>query len=80
MVQKTCSKPVRAIKDVLIHIDNFSFLVDLVILDFKADRKIPLILGKPFMKNAMMLVVFDKGEGKVRIKYREISYKVIGVT
>lgn len=80
MAQKTCRKLVGAIKYVLIDIDNFSFLIDLVILDYKADPKIPLILGKSFMKNVRMLVVFDKGEGKVKIKYCEISYKVIGAT
>lgn len=55
------------------------FVVDFVILDVKENPKIPPILGIYFMKTARMLVHITKGEVKVRIKDREVSYKVIGV-
>lgn len=45
MSNKTCRKPVRVVKDVLRQIGKFLFHVDFVILDVKADPKIPLILG-----------------------------------
>lgn len=80
MVYKICRTPVGIIKDGLIHIDKFSFPIDFMILDVKADPNIPLILGRTFMKTARILVDVDKGEVKVRIKFCELSYKVIGVT
>lgn len=67
------------IRYVLMYIDKFSFSVDFMILDIKADPKMPLILGRPFIKIERMLVDIDKCEVKVIIKYHEICYKVIGI-
>lgn len=63
----------------LIQVNSHSFPIDFVILDTKADPKIPLILVRPFMKIARMLVDMDKGYVKVRIKDCEVSYTIIGV-
>lgn len=49
-------------------------------LDINVDPKIPLIIGRPFMKTARMLVKMDKGEVKVIVKDHEVIYKLIGVT
>lgn len=60
MEDKTCKTLVGIIKDEPIQIDKFSFLVEFEILDIKAEPKIPLILGIPFMKTAIMLMDIDK--------------------
>lgn len=80
MANKTCKTLVGIVKDVMIQIDKLSFLVDFVILDIKAYPKIPFNLGRPFMKTMRMLVGIDKGELMVRIKDREVYYKVVGIT
>ncbi|XP_038890482.1 uncharacterized protein LOC120080021 [Benincasa hispida] len=37
------------IEDVLVKVDNFIFPVDFIILDYEADREVPIILGRPFL-------------------------------
>lgn len=77
---KICKKSVRIIKEVLIKIDKFLFLVDFIVLDIEADPKISLILGRPSMNTPKMYVDIDKGQVSVRIKYREMCFKVKGIS
>lgn len=51
-----------------------------MILNVKADPKIHLILGRPFIKIVRMLMDMYEGVVNVRIKDHEVNYKVIGVT
>ncbi|KAL5563908.1 hypothetical protein UlMin_033655 [Ulmus minor] len=41
--------PEGKIEDVLIRVDKFVFPADFIILDFEADREVPIILGRPFL-------------------------------
>lgn len=80
MEDKTCRKAVGTIKDVLIKNDKFSFPVDFMVLDIDAEQKKPLILGRPFMKTARMLVDVDADQVKFRIKDHEVCVRVTGIT
>ena len=48
--------PRRAIKDVLIKVDKFIFLVDFVPVDVDDDVDVPLILGRPFIATFQALI------------------------
>ncbi|XP_038882364.1 uncharacterized protein LOC120073630 [Benincasa hispida] len=37
------------IEDVLVQVDKFIFPTDFIILDYEADREVPIILGRPFL-------------------------------
>ncbi|KAL5564121.1 hypothetical protein UlMin_027285 [Ulmus minor] len=41
--------PEGKIEDVLIQVDKFVFPADFIILDFEADKEVPIILGGPFL-------------------------------
>lgn len=51
----------RIVKVLLIHIDKFFFPVEFVIQHIRAYPKITLILERPFMETARMLVDIEKG-------------------
>lgn len=53
---------------ICVETNKFSFHVDFVILYVNENQKIPLILGRPFMKTTKMLMDIDKGEVNVKIK------------
>ena len=40
--------PEGKIEDVLVKVDKFFFLVDFIVLDFEANKEVPIILGRPF--------------------------------
>jgi len=60
------------VEDVLVKVDKFMFPVDFVVMDMKQDEEVPLILGKPFMKTARVIIDVDKGELKVRAQDDEV--------
>ncbi|GJY56507.1 reverse transcriptase domain-containing protein [Tanacetum coccineum] len=43
-------------EDVIVKVDKFNFLADFVIVDFEADPRVPIILGRPFLRTAKALV------------------------
>ena len=44
------------IEDVLVRVDKFIFPADFVILDFEADKEVPIILGRPFLASGRTLI------------------------
>ncbi|XP_024964867.1 uncharacterized protein LOC112505151 [Cynara cardunculus var. scolymus] len=49
LANKSIAYPKGKIEDVLVQVDKFIFLADFIILDFEADKDIPIILGRPFL-------------------------------
>nr|GEZ04426.1 reverse transcriptase domain-containing protein [Tanacetum cinerariifolium] len=54
------SKPTGVAENVFVKVGKFYFLVDFIVLDFIADPRIPLILGRPFLKADAFLAVDDE--------------------
>lgn len=80
MIDKTFRKPLGISKYVMNNIKFFSFLGDFMMLDIKEYHNISLILERPFMNTARMLVeVRIKDQVKVRIKDHEVYFHMIGI-
>ena len=56
MVDRTMAKPEGVLKDVLIKVGNFIFLVDFVVMDMEEDTKVPILLGRPFLATIAALI------------------------
>lgn len=50
------------IENILVHVDKFIFSTDFIVLDFEANKKVPIILGRPFVATDRMLIDVQKGE------------------
>ncbi|XP_015389831.1 uncharacterized protein LOC107178754 [Citrus sinensis] len=48
------------IDDVLVKVDKFIFPVDFIVLDFEADKEVPIILGRPFLVTGKTLIELQK--------------------
>nr|GEV29781.1 hypothetical protein [Tanacetum cinerariifolium] len=48
--------PAGIAEDVFVQVDKFTFLADFVVVDYDVDPRIPLILGRPFLRTARVLV------------------------
>ena len=44
------------IEDVLVNVDKFIFPVDFLVLDFEADKKVSVILERPFLTTGKTLI------------------------
>nr|GEU35364.1 reverse transcriptase domain-containing protein [Tanacetum cinerariifolium] len=56
LTDRTESKPVGIAKDVKVKVGVFHFLTDFVVVDFKPDPQVPLILGRCFLKTDRALI------------------------
>nr|GEZ03335.1 reverse transcriptase domain-containing protein [Tanacetum cinerariifolium] len=48
--------PAGIARDVFVPIGKFTFLTDFVIVDYESDPRVPLILGRPFLRTARALI------------------------
>ncbi|XP_014490459.1 uncharacterized protein LOC106753178 [Vigna radiata var. radiata] len=54
-------RPIGMVEDVVICVEHLEFLVDFVVMDMESNERIPLILGRPFMKIAKVIIsVYDR--------------------
>nr|GFA67511.1 reverse transcriptase domain-containing protein [Tanacetum cinerariifolium] len=50
LVDRSISRPIGAAKDVFVKVGKFHFPADFIIIDFDSDPRVPLILGRSFLK------------------------------
>nr|GEU60538.1 reverse transcriptase domain-containing protein [Tanacetum cinerariifolium] len=70
------SKPIGIAKDVSVKVGVFHFPVDFVVVDFEPDPRVPLILGRCFLKTGRALIDVHKGELTLRIEKEAITYNL----
>nr|GFB93446.1 hypothetical protein [Tanacetum cinerariifolium] len=80
LADRTISKPTGVAENVFVKVGKFYFPADFVVLDFVADPRVPLILGRPFLSTAHALIDVYEGEIILRhddqsltLKYDEVS-------
>nr|GEV19062.1 reverse transcriptase domain-containing protein [Tanacetum cinerariifolium] len=56
LVDRLISRPIRVAIDVFVKVGTFHFSVDFVVVDFDADSRVPLILGRSFLKTGHALI------------------------
>ncbi|XP_058726118.1 uncharacterized protein LOC131597437 [Vicia villosa] len=76
LADKSLTSPYGVAQDMLVKVDKFLFPVDFVVLDMEEDRDVPLILGRPFMKTARMMIDIDDGLMKVRVQDEEVTFNL----
>nr|GEW81797.1 DNA-directed DNA polymerase [Tanacetum cinerariifolium] len=76
LVDRSVSKPIGIAKDVSFKVGVFHFPADFVVVDFEADPRVPLILGKCFLKTSRALIDVHKGELTLHIRNEAITYNL----
>nr|GEX65586.1 reverse transcriptase domain-containing protein [Tanacetum cinerariifolium] len=71
LVDQTISKPTGVAENVFVKVGKFYFPADFIILDFVADPRIPLILGRLFLSTAHALI--DVYEGEITLRHDDQS-------
>nr|GFB71332.1 reverse transcriptase domain-containing protein [Tanacetum cinerariifolium] len=76
LVDRSVSKPIGIGKDVSVKVGMFHFPADFVVVDFKPDPRVPLILERCFLKTDRALIDVHKGELTLRIGNEAITYSL----
>ncbi|GKD76575.1 reverse transcriptase domain-containing protein, partial [Tanacetum coccineum] len=56
LANRSITHPMGIAKDVVVRVDGFTFLVDFVMVNFEPDPRVPIILGRPFLRTAKALI------------------------
>ncbi|GJW27000.1 reverse transcriptase domain-containing protein [Tanacetum coccineum] len=67
LADRSFQYPIGIAKNMLVEIGKFTFLIDFVILERKEDSKVPLILGRPFLHTANVVI---------RVKQKQLNLGV----
>ncbi|GKC56855.1 reverse transcriptase domain-containing protein [Tanacetum coccineum] len=71
LADQTISQPIGIAEDVYVKVVKFQFLADFVVVDFDADPRVPLILGRSFLKTGRALIDVYEGELTLRVGRKE---------
>ncbi|GKD80877.1 reverse transcriptase domain-containing protein [Tanacetum coccineum] len=62
LADRSITKPIGIAEDVYLKVGKFKFPADFVVVDFDADPRVPLILGRSFLKTGRALIDVYEGE------------------
>nr|GEX65970.1 reverse transcriptase domain-containing protein [Tanacetum cinerariifolium] len=76
LANRSVSKPIGIAKDVSVKVGVFHFPADFVVVDFEPDPRVPLILGRCFLKTGRALIDVHRGKLTIRIGNEAITYNL----
>ncbi|XP_057811676.1 uncharacterized protein LOC131025915 [Salvia miltiorrhiza] len=62
MADRSVTHPLGVVENMLVKVGDFIFPADFMVLDIEDDKKLPLILGRPFLAMGRALTDVEKGE------------------
>ncbi|GJY20960.1 reverse transcriptase domain-containing protein [Tanacetum coccineum] len=76
LADRSITRPIGVAEDVFVKVGKFYFLSDFVVVDYDADPRVPLILGRPFLRTARALIDVYGEEITLRFNDEAITFKV----
>ncbi|GKF36962.1 reverse transcriptase domain-containing protein, partial [Tanacetum coccineum] len=76
LANHSITKPIGIAEDVSVKVGVFHFLADFVVVDFDADPRVPLILGRSFLKTGCALIDVYKGELTLRVGKEAVTFNL----
>ncbi|GKC20111.1 reverse transcriptase domain-containing protein, partial [Tanacetum coccineum] len=76
LANRSVAIPVGVAEDVFVKVGKFYFPADFVVVDYDVDPRVPLILGRPFLRTARALINVHGEELTLRVNDEAITFKV----
>ncbi|GJX36117.1 reverse transcriptase domain-containing protein [Tanacetum coccineum] len=76
LTNRLVAYPVGVAEDVFIKVGKFYFPAEFVVVDYDVDLRVPLILGRPFLRTARALIDVHGEELTLRFNDEAITFKV----
>ncbi|GJR64161.1 reverse transcriptase domain-containing protein [Tanacetum coccineum] len=76
LADRSISQPIGIAEDVYVKVGKFQFLADFVVVDFDADPRVPLILGRSFLKTGRALIDVYEGELTLRVGKEAVTFNL----
>nr|GEV90063.1 reverse transcriptase domain-containing protein [Tanacetum cinerariifolium] len=76
LVDRLITRPNGVAKDVFVKVGKFHFPTDFVVVDFKADPNVPLILGRSFLRTGRALIDVYGEEITLRVNDEFVTFNL----
>ncbi|GJX23342.1 reverse transcriptase domain-containing protein [Tanacetum coccineum] len=76
LANQSVAYPVGVAEDVFVKVGKFHFPADFVVVDYDVDPRVPLILGRPFLRTARALIDVHGEELTLRVNDEAITFNV----
>nr|GFD11736.1 reverse transcriptase domain-containing protein [Tanacetum cinerariifolium] len=76
LADRSISCPIGVAEDVSVRVGKFHFSADFVVVDFDADPRVPLILGRSFLKTRRALIDVYEGELTLRVGNKAVTFNL----
>ncbi|GJX32180.1 reverse transcriptase domain-containing protein [Tanacetum coccineum] len=80
LADRSITRPKGVAEDIFVKVGNFHFPTDFVVVDFEADPRVPLILGRSFLRTSRALIDVYEGELVLRDGNEQITFHVNGTS
>ncbi|GJX78271.1 reverse transcriptase domain-containing protein [Tanacetum coccineum] len=74
LTNRSVTYPTGIAEDVMVRVDKFNFLADFIVVDFEPDPRVPIILGRPFLRTPKGLVDLYEEKLTLRVENEEIIF------
>ncbi|GJW93569.1 reverse transcriptase domain-containing protein, partial [Tanacetum coccineum] len=76
LADRSTTRPIDISEDVFVRVGKFHFMADFVVIDYVVDPRVPLILGRPFLRTVRALIDVYGEELTLRVSDEAITFKV----
>ncbi|GJR95737.1 reverse transcriptase domain-containing protein [Tanacetum coccineum] len=76
LADRSITQPIGIAEDVDVKVGKFQFPADFVVVDFDADPRVPLILGRSFLKTGRALIDVYEGELTLRVGKEAVTFNL----
>nr|GEX38355.1 reverse transcriptase domain-containing protein [Tanacetum cinerariifolium] len=80
LADRSITLPKGVAKDVFVKVGKFNFLTDFVIVDFEADPRVPLILGRSILRTGHALIDVYREEITLRVNDKAVTFNLYQTT
>nr|GEZ14866.1 reverse transcriptase domain-containing protein [Tanacetum cinerariifolium]GEZ20172.1 reverse transcriptase domain-containing protein [Tanacetum cinerariifolium] len=76
LADRSITRPKGVTEDVFIKVGKFYFPIDFVVVDFEADPRVPLILGRSFLRTSRALIDVYGEEITLRVNDESVTFNL----
>nr|GEW89326.1 reverse transcriptase domain-containing protein [Tanacetum cinerariifolium] len=76
LADRSITRPKGVVEDVFIKVGKFHFPTNFVVVDFEADPRVPLILGRSFLKTGRALIDVYGEEITLRVNNESVTFNL----
>ncbi|GJR84615.1 reverse transcriptase domain-containing protein [Tanacetum coccineum] len=74
LANRSVTHPMGIAEDVVVRVDGFTFLADFVVVNFEPDPRVPIILGRPFLRTTKALIDLYEEKLTLRVGSDELVF------